>query len=88
MAYVLKRNLEEVKEDDLRSGEFTHEPTGIEITINSFANPAYQRAYERIFLREKEQTKELFEAKLDDNCLLYTSPSPRDGLLSRMPSSA
>ena len=24
----------------------------------------------------------------DNNCLLYTSPSPRDGLLSRMPSSA
>ena len=24
----------------------------------------------------------------DDFCLLYTSPSPRDGLLSRMPSSA
>ena len=23
-----------------------------------------------------------------ENCLLYTSPSPRDGLLSRMPSSA
>ena len=25
---------------------------------------------------------------LANNCLLYTSPSPRDGLLSRMPSSA
>ena len=25
---------------------------------------------------------------LADACLLYTSPSPRDGLLSRMPSSA
>ena len=25
---------------------------------------------------------------LADICLLYTSPSPRDGLLSRMPSSA
>ena len=25
---------------------------------------------------------------LGSNCLLYTSPSPRDGLLSRMPSSA
>ena len=25
---------------------------------------------------------------LDAACLLYTSPSPRDGLLSRMPSSA
>ena len=26
--------------------------------------------------------------KREHNCLLYTSPSPRDGLLSRMPSSA
>ena len=26
--------------------------------------------------------------RLDSRCLLYTSPSPRDGLLSRMPSSA
>ena len=24
----------------------------------------------------------------EETCLLYTSPSPRDGLLSRMPSSA
>ena len=31
-----------------------------------------------------------FVKKLDilSHCLLYTSPSPRDGLLSRMPSSA
>ena len=28
------------------------------------------------------------ERDLDKFCLLYTSPSPRDGLLSRMPSSA
>ena len=27
-------------------------------------------------------------ARVDKVCLLYTSPSPRDGLLSRMPSSA
>ena len=26
--------------------------------------------------------------KLSDDCLLYTSPSPRDATLSRMPSSA
>ena len=31
----------------------------------------------------KEKLGELFSG-----CLLYTSPSPRDGLLSRMPSSA
>ena len=29
-----------------------------------------------------------FKLDLFTNCLLYTSPSPRDGLLSRMPSSA
>ena len=30
----------------------------------------------------------ILQQKMHDNCLLYTSPSPRDGLLSRMPSSA
>ena len=37
---------------------------------------------------EGEVRKEIqsLESMLD--CLLYTSPSPRDGLLSRMPSSA
>ena len=29
-----------------------------------------------------------FSGSLSGDCLLYTSPSPRDGLLSRMPSSA
>ena len=28
------------------------------------------------------------EMAISNPCLLYTSPSPRDGLLSRMPSSA
>ena len=30
----------------------------------------------------------IWNALMPRNCLLYTSPSPRDGLLSRMPSSA
>ena len=30
----------------------------------------------------------IVEIATDKVCLLYTSPSPRDGLLSRMPSSA
>src|SRR5664279_6657820 len=29
-----------------------------------------------------------FPSVRNEDCLLYTSPSPRDGLLSRMPSSA
>ena len=36
----------------------------------------------------KEFTFELSDFTNLENCLLYTSPSPRDGLLSRMPSSA
>ena len=32
--------------------------------------------------------KMVFQGKPFNDCLLYTSPSPRDGLLSRMPSSA
>ena len=36
---------------------------------------------------ESQQTKTR-RSRRGRNCLLYTSPSPRDGLLSRMPSSA
>ena len=35
-----------------------------------------------------DQPVRKFKDGLVMNCLLYTSPSPRDGLLSRMPSSA
>ena len=41
---------------------------------------------ERI-VRLKQRYAEIFKPELG-TCLLYTSPSPRDGLLSRMPSSA
>ena len=33
-------------------------------------------------------TSKALQRQKNPNCLLYTSPSPRDGLLSRMPSSA
>ena len=39
------------------------------------------------FLPDKRQNL-MFSATLPDDCLLYTSPSPRDATLSRMPSSA
>ena len=43
--------------------------------------------------RHYESKRDIFEhivkrMEQGDGCLLYTSPSPRDGLLSRMPSSA
>ena len=39
---------------------------------------------------EIERVRKVFEKHIQQMtaCLLYTSPSPRDGLLSRMPSSA
>ena len=47
---------------------------------------------EQLSNQAKEQginRSELIRNRLMANpCLLYTSPSPRDGLLSRMPSSA
>ena len=36
----------------------------------------------------QEAGKDPFQITKYNVCLLYTSPSPRDGLLSRMPSSA
>ena len=46
-------------------------------------NPATEEVFGRIALGDKDDVDAAVEA-----CLLYTSPSPRDGLLSRMPSSA
>ena len=36
----------------------------------------------------QKEIKEYIKKNVPKACLLYTSPSPRDGLLSRMPSSA
>ena len=41
----------------------------------------------RVYGLDEVQAGEMVEFE-DGVCLLYTSPSPRDGLLSRMPSSA
>ena len=46
------------------------------------------RFLKTISLNHMIMSKKLKENKLNNSCLLYTSPSPRDGLLSRMPSSA
>ena len=55
----------------------------MDILLSSFVNK---------YINELDETS-LFELEdflnfEDEICLLYTSPSPRDGLLSRMPSSA
>ena len=40
------------------------------------------------YTNDTKRKQELSESDIDKLCLLYTSPSPRDATLSRMPSSA
>ena len=49
---------------------------------------AEQRAKHRASCIEAGRERKLQNFAAKHLCLLYTSPSPRDGLLSRMPSSA
>ena len=53
-------------------------------------NELMNRSYEGINDIKPAVANDYFASVIDmpNNCLLYTSPSPRDGLLSRMPSSA
>ena len=63
--------------------------------LNIIANNSYSE-WSNVVDKLKAHAKELnpsmmhYEAyqREHESCLLYTSPSPRDGLLSRMPSSA
>ena len=52
---------------------------GNSLSPNNYPNNAYYFRQDSSFL---------YYFGLNIPCLLYTSPSPRDGLLSRMPSSA
>ena len=59
--------------------------------LSKFTGAAKELVYDHVLhdgiLTEVE--REILESLIEKNaCLLYTSPSPRDGLLSRMPSSA
>ena len=88
---------------DLIGGDTLEEFEGnISNLVEVFASgpfPLYQGRVERISMAElhsydplaglnsaEHESPALYELKRI--CLLYTSPSPRDGLLSRMPSSA
>ena len=52
------------------------------------AAKAAQADIELVAVNDLTDPKTLAHLFKYDTCLLYTSPSPRDGLLSRMPSSA
>ena len=78
----------------MNTDELTHGIIGAAIEVHRRLGPgllesAYQAclAYE-LQKRGFEVVKEQPVPVIYDDCLLYTSPSPRDATLSRMPSSA
>ena len=71
--------------DDMSFGEYIDLDTFIGDTEN--LHRAMNVLYRPIDLRQGNRYT-LKEYDPDTNCLLYTSPSPRDATLSRMPSSA
>ena len=57
--------------------------------LNNYYDKEYDFVKNDESLSKRDKRKQLKKLRSDKNtCLLYTSPSPRDGLLSRMPSSA
>ena len=54
----------------------------------SKAEKVFYDALDTIKQRVDKEGFDVFKEAMDNVCLLYTSPSPRDATLSRMPSSA
>ena len=74
---------------------FSRNPKLIPIVEKIFKNRSNKKNIAESILISEYDKHKLYEAfpiyisdKNYNDCLLYTSPSPRDGLLSRMPSSA
>ena len=63
---------------------------GVEVRLADSARDAMQRSHDWVQRAARGELRGGDDQPLAvyGVCLLYTSPSPRDGLLSRMPSSA
>ena len=61
---------------------------GLRVIFGSPQPYAQQRLASHLMAVRKYEEAAKAKAAKPKSCLLYTSPSPRDGLLSRMPSSA
>ena len=61
---------------------------GLEVHAQVSSNAKLFSGASASFGSAPNENVSLVDAAMPGICLLYTSPSPRDGLLSRMPSSA
>ena len=60
---------------------------GVVVSFTDYDGKVHKYNHDKVYEYHKERFDNMNCFK-KYNCLLYTSPSPRDGLLSRMPSSA
>ena len=62
--------------------------TNADAATNANADELLQQRADPTLAKDERRTIDALLVDHAWDCLLYTSPSPRDGLLSRMPSSA
>mgnify|MGYP003301999747 CR=1 FL=1 len=68
-------------------GNFDGLHLGHQHIIENMQKDSEVNGWQKLVIFTEPHAREFFAESLG-TCLLYTSPSPRDGLLSRMPSSA
>ena len=77
-------------QDTVNSGDGNDIIFGDLVSFNSVTGEGYTSLQAFVGLQTGVETNQVTPSNVHQyiTCLLYTSPSPRDGLLSRMPSSA
>ena len=83
---ILSRDCDLIIADDIEDHSTTIQPSAREQTRQWWTTTLSSRKEEHtaiVVIGSRQHPEDLYNF-----CLLYTSPSPRDGLLSRMPSSA
>ena len=78
----------QVSWDDKMDPSFSHGVTSIVMGNCGVGFAPVPPGGEKELIEVMEGVEDIPGTALYEGCLLYTSPSPRDGLLSRMPSSA
>ena len=76
------------KQDELRATADRIAAKGKGLLAVDESTPTIGKRLAGINMENTEENRQAYRGMLFTTCLLYTSPSPRDATLSRMPSSA
>ena len=77
-----------VIDEDTEIQELDQEGVYKYLDVDEIDGIQHSKMKEKIKKEYNRRVRLILRTELNGSCLLYTSPSPRDGLLSRMPSSA